>query len=51
MKIVLAYPGGLDTSAIVSWPRETYDAQTVPVPPDIGPAEDTYAQSRQGLSR
>ncbi|MFZ9746373.1 MAG: argininosuccinate synthase domain-containing protein, partial [Opitutaceae bacterium] len=27
MKIVLAYSGGLDTSVIVKWLRETYDAE------------------------
>ena len=29
MKIVLAYSGGLDTSVIVKWLRETYDAQII----------------------
>src|SRR6185436_946573 len=29
MKIVLAYSGGLDTSVIVKWLRETYDAEIV----------------------
>ena len=36
MKIVLAYSGGLDTSVIVKWLRETYDAEIVTFAADIG---------------
>jgi argininosuccinate synthase len=35
-KIVLAYSGGLDTSAIVPWLREHYDAAVICVAADVG---------------
>ena len=35
--IVLAYSGGLDTSIIVPWLREHYDARVICVAADIGP--------------
>src|SRR3970282_1228633 len=34
--IVLAYSGGLDTSIIVPWLREHYDARVICVAADIG---------------
>jgi len=34
--VVLAYSGGLDTSAIVPWLRETYDARVVCFAADVG---------------
>jgi argininosuccinate synthase len=40
MKIVLAYSGGLDTSVIVKWLRETYDAEVVTFAADIGQEEE-----------
>jgi len=40
MKIVLAYSGGLDTSVIVKWLRETYDAEIVTFAADIGQQEE-----------
>src|SRR6266540_3897709 len=40
MKIVLAYSGGLDTSVIVKWLRETYDAEIVAFAADIGQEEE-----------
>lgn len=36
MRIVLAYSGGLDTSIIVPWLRERYDAEVICVAADIG---------------
>ena len=42
MKIVLAYSGGLDTSVIVKWLKETYDAEIVTFAADVG-QEETYA--------
>jgi argininosuccinate synthase len=39
-KIVLAYSGGLDTSVIVKWLRETYDAEIVTFAADIGQEEE-----------
>ena len=38
--IVLAYSGGLDTSVIVPWLREHYDARVICVAADIGQGSD-----------
>ncbi|HVE79006.1 MAG TPA: argininosuccinate synthase domain-containing protein, partial [Gemmatimonadaceae bacterium] len=38
--IVLAYSGGLDTSIIVPWLRERYDAHVVCVAADVGQGEE-----------
>lgn len=40
MKIVLAYSGGLDTSVIVKWLRETTGAEIVTFAADIGQEEE-----------
>ena len=40
MKIVLAYSGGLDTSVIVKWLKETYDADIITFAADIGQEEE-----------
>ena len=40
MKVVLAYSGGLDTSAIVPWLRDKYKAEVVCFCADIGQGED-----------
>lgn len=40
MKIVLAYSGGLDTSVIVKWLRDTYDAEIITFAADIGQQEE-----------
>lgn len=39
-RIVLAYSGGLDTSAVVPWLREHYDAEVVCYVGDVGQGED-----------
>jgi len=36
MKVVLGYSGGLDTSVIVPWLRENYDAEVVCMAGDVG---------------
>ncbi len=36
MKIVLAYSGGLDTSVLLSWLKETYDAEMIAFCANIG---------------
>jgi argininosuccinate synthase len=55
MKIVLAYSGGLDTSVILKWLRETYDAEIITFAADIGQEEELrgLAQKarRTGASR
>lgn len=40
MKVVLAYSGGLDTSVIVKWLRESYDCEVVTFAADIGQEEE-----------
>ena len=40
MKIVLAYSGGLDTSVLLSWIKETYRAEMIAFCADIGQAEE-----------
>ncbi|MBV9079806.1 MAG: argininosuccinate synthase, partial [Elusimicrobia bacterium] len=42
-KIVLAYSGGLDTSVILTWLKETYQADVVCCYVDIGQREDAKA--------
>lgn len=39
-KIVLAYSGGLDTSVILTWLKETYDAEIIAFTADIGQKEE-----------
>ena len=39
-KIVLAYSGGLDTSVLMSWLKETYDAEIIAFCADIGQDEE-----------
>ncbi len=41
MKIVLAYSGGLDTSIILKWLKETYDAEIIALCVDLGQEEET----------
>ena len=40
MKIVLAYSGGLDTSVILKWLQETYDAEIIAFCADVGQEEE-----------
>ncbi|MCP5524770.1 MAG: argininosuccinate synthase [Verrucomicrobiales bacterium] len=40
MKIVLAYSGGLDTSVILAWLKEAYDAEIIGFCADIGQEEE-----------
>ena len=39
-KVALAYSGGLDTSVILQWLRETYDCEVVTFTADIGQGEE-----------
>lgn len=39
-KVVLAYSGGLDTSVILHWIKETYGAEVVAFTADIGQGEE-----------
>jgi argininosuccinate synthase len=55
MKIGRAYSGGLDTSVIVKWLKETYDAEIITFSADIGQEEELTGLSqkarRTGASR
>ncbi|MCM2971080.1 argininosuccinate synthase [Larsenimonas suaedae] len=39
-KVVLAYSGGLDTSVIVQWLKDTYDCEVVTFTADLGQGEE-----------
>ncbi len=50
MKVVLGYSGGLDTSIIVPWLRETYGAEVVCMAADVGQREDLAAVAHKALA-
>ena len=50
MKVVLAYSGGLDTSVILTWLQETYDAQVITFCADVGQAEELDGIDERALS-
>jgi len=49
MKIVLAYSGGLDTSVIIPWLKEHYDADIITYTADLGQNEDLDAVRQKAL--
>ena len=49
MKIVLAYSGGLDTSVILAWLKETYDAEIIAYVGNLGQDEDMQAVKEKAL--
>src|SRR5437762_14302251 len=40
LKVVLAYSGGLDTSVILKWLQDEYDAEVVTFTADLGQGEE-----------
>jgi len=46
MKVVLAYSGGLDTSVILKWIQENYDAEIIAYTGDVGQGADEIARAR-----
>ncbi|MCD1260813.1 argininosuccinate synthase [Paenibacillus athensensis] len=48
-KIVLAYSGGLDTSVILKWLKETYDAEIIAFTADIGQKEELDGLEEKAL--
>ncbi|MEM7349600.1 MAG: argininosuccinate synthase [Acidobacteriota bacterium] len=46
MKVVLAYSGGLDTSVILHWIRETYDAEVIAYMADVGQGGEVESARR-----
>ena len=49
-KVVLAYSGGLDTSIIIPWLKETYGCEVVAMIGDVGQREDLQAAQRKALA-
>jgi len=49
-KIVLAYSGGLDTSVIMRWLKETYSCEVVAFCADVGQGEDLEAVRKKALA-
>jgi argininosuccinate synthase len=50
MRVVLAYSGGLDTSVIVPWLRETYAAEVVCFAADVGQGQELDGLADRALS-
>lgn len=50
MKIVLAYSGGLDTSVILRWLKETYRADIIAFAADVGQAEELKGLKKKALA-
>ncbi|MEO1928635.1 MAG: argininosuccinate synthase [Nautiliaceae bacterium] len=49
MKVVLAYSGGLDTSIILKWLQDTYNAEVVTFTADIGQGEEVEEAREKAL--
>jgi argininosuccinate synthase len=49
-KVVLAYSGGLDTSVIVPWLRETYGCEVVCLCADVGQGEELAGLEEKALA-
>ena len=47
-KVVLAYSGGLDTSIIIPWLKETYGCEVIAMIGDVGQQEDLRGGAAQG---
>ena len=50
MKIVVAYSGGLDTSVIIKWAKETYNAEIIAYCADVGMEEETDGLEAKALA-
>ena len=48
-KVVLAYSGGLDTSVILQWLREHYQAEVIAFTADIGQGEEVAEAKEKAL--
>ena len=49
-RVVLAYSGGLDTSIIIPWLKETYACEVIAMIADVGQQEDLEAARRKALA-
>jgi argininosuccinate synthase len=50
MKVVLAYSGGLDTSVILTWLQETYNAEVITFCADVGQEEELDGLHEKAVS-
>jgi argininosuccinate synthase len=50
MKIVVAYSGGLDTSVLLTWLKETYSAEIIAFCADVGQEEELDGLEAKALS-
>ena len=50
MKVVLAYSGGLDTSVILAWLEERYDAEVIAYTADVGQGEEVAVAEEKALA-
>ena len=48
-KVVLAYSGGLDTSVMIKWIQENYEADVITLTVDVGQGKDLEAIERKAL--
>jgi argininosuccinate synthase len=48
-KVVLAYSGGLDTSAILKWIRKTYECEVITMTADLGQGEELDGLEEKAL--
>ena len=46
-KVVLAYSGGLDTSAVIPWLKEMYESEIIAVCCNAGQKEDFLTRSEE----
>ena len=49
MKVILAYSGGLDTSIILRWLQETYNAEVITFTADLGQGEEVEPARAKAL--
>ncbi len=50
MKVILAYSGGLDTSCILTWLQEKYNAEVITYCADVGQAEELDGVNEKALA-
>ena len=50
MKVILAYSGGLDTSCILTWLQEKYNAEVITYCADVGQDEETSGINEKALA-
>lgn len=50
MKVVLAYSGGLDTSVILAWLREEYNADVIAYTADVGQGEEVAEAEEKAMA-